>query len=289
MVLVVPGCKVEPPARVNSKKVHLTFAGLWPGELTHASILSEARNWAQTRHGLREYLIGCEKHVDPTIPGRDEHFHVYLHFGKAVDLPDWQRSTSFDLHGQNRRCLHPQIQQVGRSAADRERVIRYGMKEGDYAGEIDPPLAVDPGRDEASEDEEDEDDNDDGNKGPAWASMLNRATTVQQGMQLLAAQATTPRRMAYTPTLSSFTLTFIPRPTSTLSLSLSHSHSRPILSPGAVGLLPKWRADRADAREAHRLAYDAALRPHRLQPAATQPRPAGGALRQHRLRQDGLR
>ena len=227
MVLVVPGCKVEPPARVNSKKVHLTYAGLWPGELTHASILSDARNWAQTRHGLREYLIGCEKHVDPTIPGRDEHFHVYLHFGKAVDLPDWQRSTSFDLHGRNGRCLHPQIQQVGRSAADRERVIRYGMKEGDYAGEIDPPLAVDPGRDEASEDEEDEDDDGGGNKGPAWASMLNRATTVQQGMQLLAAQATTPRRMAYPPTLSSFTLTFIPRPTS--SLSLSHSHPRPTL------------------------------------------------------------
>ena len=80
MVLVVPGCKVEPPARICSTKVHLTYAGLWRGELTHASILSEARRWAQTRHGLREYLIGCEKHVDPTIPGRDEHYHVYLRF-----------------------------------------------------------------------------------------------------------------------------------------------------------------------------------------------------------------
>ena len=105
MVLVVPGCKVEPPARVCSTKVHLTYSGLWPGELTHADILSEARSWAQTRHGLREYLIGCEKHVDPTIPGRDEHYHVYLHFGKAVDLPNWQRATSFDMHGRGGRCL----------------------------------------------------------------------------------------------------------------------------------------------------------------------------------------
>ena len=46
MVLVVPGCKVEPPARVCSTKVHLIYAGLWPGELTHASILSEARSGA---------------------------------------------------------------------------------------------------------------------------------------------------------------------------------------------------------------------------------------------------
>jgi hypothetical protein len=46
MVLVVPGCKVEPPARVCSTKVHLTYAGLWPGELRHTSILSEARSGA---------------------------------------------------------------------------------------------------------------------------------------------------------------------------------------------------------------------------------------------------
>ena len=227
MALVVPGCKVEPPARVHSMKVHLTYAGLWRGELTHASILSEARSWAQTRHGLREYVIGCEKHVDPTIPGRDEHYHVYLHFGKPVDLPDWQRATTFDLHGRGGRCLHPQIQQVGRSAADRERVIRYGMKDGDYAAEIYPPLAVDPGRDEASEAEED-DDGDGGSNTPAWASMLNRATTVQQGMELLAAQVAAGET-ARSPTFSSFTLTFALYISLSPYRSPSRSHSRPTL------------------------------------------------------------
>ena len=91
MQFAIPGCKPDPPLRLASKKLHLTYAALYPGELDHAKLLGAARQWGSTRQGLREYVTGREKHTQPADPQRDEHFHMYVAFGKKVDLPDVAR------------------------------------------------------------------------------------------------------------------------------------------------------------------------------------------------------
>ena len=50
MSLAAPGCKEEPPLRVNGRRVHLTYAGLYRDELDHDTILSKARHWGATRN-----------------------------------------------------------------------------------------------------------------------------------------------------------------------------------------------------------------------------------------------
>jgi hypothetical protein len=57
-----------------------------------------------------------------------------MKFGKKMDIRDRLHSTVFDLTGNNGRILHPEIQSVGSTPADRERVIAYNMKDGDYVG-----------------------------------------------------------------------------------------------------------------------------------------------------------
>ena len=77
---------------------------------------------------------------------------------------------------------------------DRERVIWYDMKDGDYAAEIDPPLIEDPLRDRANREERElsddvEDEDEDRNEEPstpAWATGLNKVTNAQDGMMWLA-------------------------------------------------------------------------------------------------------
>ena len=123
MQFFVAGCRPDPPDRITAKQVHLTYAGLFPGELDFQNLLAAARGWARQRGGLREYVFGREQHAAPAVAGRDEHFHVYLHFGKKVELGNRRTSAVFDLAGRSGRTLHPEIQSVGQSAADRERVI----------------------------------------------------------------------------------------------------------------------------------------------------------------------
>ena len=69
------------------------------------------------------------------------------------------------------------------------------MKDGDYVAELHTALVVDPKRDEAaaaaadgSGDEED-DGSSSNEKAPTWARLLNKATTVRAGMELLADSA----------------------------------------------------------------------------------------------------
>ena len=50
MPFVVPGCKEDPPLRLNGTKVHLTYAGLYRDELSHRDIFSKAREWGASRH-----------------------------------------------------------------------------------------------------------------------------------------------------------------------------------------------------------------------------------------------
>ena len=188
----IPGCKPEAPKRVHAISIHLTYAGLGTGELNFESILSTARQWGGVRYGLREYMIGREQHEQPTDPNRPEHFHCYFKFGKRVDVRDRLHTTVFDLTGENGRVLHPELQGVGGSAADRENVIKYDMKQNDWRSELIVPLAVDPQRDEATAADEAEDGGDEDaaeRKTPGWAKMLNGCTTVKQGMEMLAAKA----------------------------------------------------------------------------------------------------
>ena len=110
MEFTIPGCKPVPPLRVSSKMIHLTYAALYPGELTLGGVLAEARRWGIRRDGLREYAIGREKHSEPADPNKDEHFHVYLKYGKKVELMDRNHTIVFDLRGRNGRVLHPELQ-----------------------------------------------------------------------------------------------------------------------------------------------------------------------------------
>ena len=191
MNFVIPGCKPEPPLRAAAKRLHLTFAALYPGELDHTKLLNAARRWGSTRLGLREYVTGREKHTQPADPQRDEHFHMYISFGKKADLPDRLRSTVFDMTGRDGRTLHPEIQAVGPTPGDRERVINYDMKDGDWKGELVTPLVHDEQRDatEQAAAGSDDDDDDSTDSTPAWAKMLNKATSVREGMELLAEKA----------------------------------------------------------------------------------------------------
>ena len=191
MQFVIPGCAPEPQARMSSKMVHLTYAALEDGELNFDSLLTSARTWGLSRQGLLEYTIGHELHVSPADPRRAHHFHAYFKFGKKIEARDRFRSTLFDLHGNSGRLLHPEIQSVGCHPSDRERVIRYDMKDGDYVGELITPLIDDPRREqqeqeEQSDDVEDDESNTEIDKVPRWASMLNKASNVNEGMQTLA-------------------------------------------------------------------------------------------------------
>ena len=64
------------PDRIQARHFHLTFAALYPGELTFAIIRDAAAEWAGERGKLLEYSTGREKHKEPDDPERDEHFHV---------------------------------------------------------------------------------------------------------------------------------------------------------------------------------------------------------------------
>lgn len=193
IITYVPGCRPEPPDAISAKQLHLTYAGLHRGELQFDTILTTARRWAQTRGGLLEYVIGREKHNEPAHPDRDEHFHIFLHFGKKVCSRNRRLTTIFDLSGRNSRVLHPEIQSVGRLPGDRQRVIEYDIKEGDYVGELRTPLVGGPmdlqrvaGEGEDSDDVQGNDDEvPPSPPKPAWAHRLKQAASVRDGMQRL--------------------------------------------------------------------------------------------------------
>ena len=112
----IPGCRPEPPKRVNSLSIHLTYAGLHRGELTFETVLTAARRWGAARGGLREYVIGREKHTQPANAQRDEHFHCYFKYGKAIDVRDRLHTTVFNLCGQGARVLARAASRRGQSS-----------------------------------------------------------------------------------------------------------------------------------------------------------------------------
>ena len=78
---------------------------------------------------------------------------MFFKFGHKVQVRDRLHTTVFDLAGDG-RVLHPEVQSVKNTPADRERVIRYDMKDGDYVAELETALVVDPRR-EAREQQRD--------------------------------------------------------------------------------------------------------------------------------------
>ena len=125
-------------------------------------------------------MIGRELHPDPTDPDKDEHFHTYSLFGSRVMVKRWRICKLFDLTGREGRVLHPQIQKVGTTIADRVRVIRYDMKDGDFISRL---LTQLPESEPESDSEESE-----GRGRPRWAAQLNGVHSVREGMQMLAEQ-----------------------------------------------------------------------------------------------------
>ena len=77
----------------------------------------------------------------------------------------WRICKLFDLTGREGRVLHPQIQKVGTTIADRVRVIRYDMKDGDFISRLLTPL---PESEPESDTEESQ-----GRGGARWAAQLN--------------------------------------------------------------------------------------------------------------------
>lgn len=202
MELHVPGCRTDPPDALNAKQIHLTYAGLHRGELSFDALLDMAKHLAASRDGLLEYVIGRERHAEPAHPQRDEHFHVYLHFGKKMRLHNRRTTVVCDLPGRGGRTLHPEVQSVGSLPGDRERVIRYDIKEGDFRGELRHQLLGVPrfraagdasDADDGSDGSDDEGSTDDaagGGKGtPRWAARLKQAADVRDGMQRLFEEA----------------------------------------------------------------------------------------------------
>ena len=201
MQFVIPGCRPQPTPRCSCKTFHLTYAALADGELTFTYLLAAAREWASTRHGLREYVIAKETHPEPADPRLDKHFHLYIKFGRKVSITDRFHSTLFDLRGSDQRVLHPEIQSVLNTPSDRERVINYDIKDGDYVSELETPLVNDRRRDaaEAAAQEPAPNADAEGNEGgtggetakqpPAWALMLNKCNNMREGMALLAEKA----------------------------------------------------------------------------------------------------
>ena len=190
MEFIIPGCKPDPPLRVAGRRVNLTYAALFPGELTFDILLAACRRWAANRGGLREYACGREQHPDPADALRAEHFHLYVEFGKVVDISDRRHTIVFDLPGLNGRLLHPELQQVGRTAGDRQRLINYNIKGGEYVSELHTALAEDALRNAAdTAGSESADEADEAPSGPSWARMLSQVSSVAEGMELLALRA----------------------------------------------------------------------------------------------------
>ena len=81
--------------------------------------------------------------------------------------------------------MHPEVQSVGATPADRERVIKYDMKDGDFAGELATPLATIPLPSHGVGNESDDASPAGKDHKPAWAVMLNQSSSVREGMGML--------------------------------------------------------------------------------------------------------
>jgi len=150
--------------RLNHKKLHVTQASLAVDEISNEQVLA----MAMTRGELVEFSIGDELHPTPSDPNRPRHKHYFLHYRKAIQHRDARFCQLFDMRGAEGRVLHPHIQGVGPTKADRTKVIYYTQKDKLY---IASPNLLNYGQ----ETEE----------SPSWAIEMNHARTVDEGMRVL--------------------------------------------------------------------------------------------------------
>lgn len=122
-----------PAARLACMSVLLTFAGLYVNELSHEQLIEHLTALCPGGRGYVEYVVCLELHKTPADPMRPHHYHVYIKSANRFDTLD---PRYFDLQGHHQRVLHPHIQVMGRSAADRDRVISYLLKEGNVRMDI---------------------------------------------------------------------------------------------------------------------------------------------------------
>lgn len=158
--------------RVCAKRLLLTWAGLYEGELTIERVRERLEEAARSRNtSLVEWAIGRERHEDPRIPGREVHFHAYTWFHDRVEISNRRRTQLFDIELLSGRPPphggHPEIVSIGSCATDRQRVINYVLKDGDCDSRLlvapDPHYPV-------------------GGRTPAWARRLHDATSVDEAM-----------------------------------------------------------------------------------------------------------
>lgn len=121
-----------PSHKVNALMLHVTFSGLFDSEVTNAAMLQFALTAPAQPNQLMEYSIGNEKHPQPADPQRQWHKHMYLKYARKVQMRDSRYATTFDMIGIGGRTLHPYVQSVGKTVADRARVIGYTQKDGDF-------------------------------------------------------------------------------------------------------------------------------------------------------------
>ena len=168
MEFVIPGCKPEPKPRLCSSKVRLRFAALYPDELDFDVILDACKSWGATRGGLREYAIRLAASFTRSLPTRRKTSTSTstVRTGRrrtSTIASARPSSTSLAMAAESYipRCR----QGVGRYPSDRERVLRYDIKDGDYVSELHTPLVEDAKRDAAEEDDEEEAEEEDGGGG----------------------------------------------------------------------------------------------------------------------------
>jgi hypothetical protein len=123
--------------RVASKNVLLTYSALQTNELTKERVVEELR--AKCSGGMREHMVGDEIHPAPANPLRAHHIHALI---GAEDRWDTQDETYFDLNGEAGRVLHPYIQSMGPTEEDRQRVLRYIIKDGNYTCDLKSPITL---------------------------------------------------------------------------------------------------------------------------------------------------
>ena len=102
--------------RINGSRFHLTYAACYPDELDKQYLKARAEEWARPHGGLQEWSVGREDHTEPADPERDEHFHLYMKFGKPKDIGNRLTSTVFDVVSAQSNLRHPEIQGVGSTA-----------------------------------------------------------------------------------------------------------------------------------------------------------------------------
>lgn len=123
-------------SRFRGKAVFLTYAGLEVGELSHYMLETAMIKWEAARGAeVTEFVIGVEKHPEPTHAGKPEHVHMAYYTTKQYDMKTTalvSNGVTLDtmiMQGRDNRALKPYAMTIKPTAGDRTRVFQYVMKD----------------------------------------------------------------------------------------------------------------------------------------------------------------